>query len=102
MASTATRATRRPSTWRRCVHMARARITGVRSRRCVKPSKGLDVADARAITSRDNPLLVRLRKQASDPAAYRKLGQLWVEGDHLCSALIQRGGKPAQAVISEA
>ncbi|MET0336022.1 MAG: RNA methyltransferase [Rhizobacter sp.] len=59
------------------------------------------MADVRAITSRDNPLLVRLRKQASDPAAYRKLGQLWIEGDHLCSALIQRGGKPAQAVIAE-
>jgi TrmH family RNA methyltransferase len=60
------------------------------------------VADTKAITSRDNPLLVRLRKLAAEPAAYRKLGQLWVEGDHLCDALLKRGGHPAQAVITEA
>lgn len=59
------------------------------------------MADVKSISSRDNPLLVRLRKLASDPAGYRKLGQLWIEGDHLCSALLQRGGQPAQAVISE-
>ena len=41
----------------------------------------------RTISSRDNPLLVRLRKLARDPAAYRKLGEVWLEGDHLCSAL---------------
>ena len=52
----------------------------------------------KAISSRDNPLLVRLRKLAHDPTAYRKLAQLWIEGDHLCSALVQRGGRPAQAV----
>ncbi len=59
-------------------------------------------AAVKAITSRDNPLLVRLRKLAADPAAYRKLGEVWVEGEHLCSAFVQRGGTPAQAVISEA
>ncbi|HEY0817325.1 MAG TPA: RNA methyltransferase [Rhizobacter sp.] len=59
------------------------------------------MAEARAITSRDNPLLVRLRKLAVEPAAYRKLGQLWLEGDHLCDALLKRGGRPAQAVITE-
>jgi TrmH family RNA methyltransferase len=59
------------------------------------------VADVKAISSRDNPLLVRLRKLSNDPAAYRKLGQLWIEGDHLCSALLARGGRPAQAVIAE-
>ena len=30
----------------------------------------------RAIASKDNPLLVRLRKLAADPAAYRKLGEI--------------------------
>lgn len=54
-----------------------------------------------AITSRDNPLLVRLRKLAQDGSAYRKLGQVWLEGDHLCTALRARGGQPAQAVVSE-
>jgi TrmH family RNA methyltransferase len=53
------------------------------------------------IRSRDNPLLVRLRKLAADPAAYRKLGEVWIEGEHLCSALVQRGGRAAQAVITE-
>ena len=55
----------------------------------------------RAITSRDNPLLVRLRKLAADPAAYRKMGEVWIEGEHLCSAFVQRGGAVPQAVISE-
>lgn len=54
-----------------------------------------------AITSRDNPLLVRLRRLAQDSHAYRKLGQVWLEGDHLCAALVQRGGLATQAVVSE-
>ena len=52
------------------------------------------------ITSRDNPLLVRLRKLSRDPAAYRKLGSVWLEGDHLCSALVQRGRPAAVAVVT--
>jgi RNA methyltransferase, TrmH family len=55
----------------------------------------------KAITSRDNPLLTRLRKLAADPAAYRKLGEVWIEGEHLCSAFVQRGGVPAQCVVTE-
>ena len=53
------------------------------------------------ITSRDNALLVRLRRLAGEPAAYRKLGQVWLEGDHLCAALRSRGGQALQAVITE-
>lgn len=59
------------------------------------------MTNARAITSRDNPLLVRLRKLAGDPGAYRKQGEVWIEGDHLCSALLARDGHPTQAVITE-
>jgi RNA methyltransferase, TrmH family len=58
-------------------------------------------ANVKSIASRDNPLLVRLRKLAGEPAAYRKLGSLWIEGEHLCSALLQRGGAPQQCVITE-
>lgn len=58
-------------------------------------------AAVKPITSRDNPLIVRLRKLASDPAAYRKLGIVWVEGEHLCSALVTHGGAVSQAVITE-
>jgi TrmH family RNA methyltransferase len=56
---------------------------------------------ARAITSRDNPLLMRLRKLVADPGAYRKLHEVWIEGDHLVSAFLQRGGKAPQAVVTE-
>jgi RNA methyltransferase, TrmH family len=53
------------------------------------------------ITSRDNPLLVKLRKLGGDPAAYRKLGEVWIEGEHLCTAFAHRGGVPHHAVITE-
>jgi len=62
---------------------------------CVVPS-------VRAIASKSNPLLVRLRKLTADPAAYRKLGHVWLEGDHLCAAFLQRGGVVPLAVITEA
>jgi TrmH family RNA methyltransferase len=53
------------------------------------------------ITSRENPLLKELRKVAQDNTAYRKAGRFWIEGDHLCSAALQRGLKPALAVFTE-
>jgi TrmH family RNA methyltransferase len=53
------------------------------------------------ITSRDNPLVQRLRKHAQDPAAYRKLGEVWLEGDHLCSACLARGEAVPLAVIAD-
>jgi TrmH family RNA methyltransferase len=52
------------------------------------------------VSSRDNPLLARLRKLARDPAGYRKAGELWLEGEHLCSALRERGQRPLQAVVA--
>ena len=60
------------------------------------------MSDPLFITSRDNPLLKELRKLAQDNTAYRKVGRFWVEGDHLCSAALQRGLQPAVAVYSEA
>lgn len=51
------------------------------------------------VTSRDNPLLVRLRKLAADPSGYRKAGEVWIEGEHLCRALVERGAPALQAVI---
>jgi RNA methyltransferase, TrmH family len=58
------------------------------------------MADARRLSSRDNPLLVRVRKLTADPGAYRKLGELWLGGDHLCAAFAQRGGRARQAIVS--
>jgi TrmH family RNA methyltransferase len=55
----------------------------------------------KVISSRDNPLWVRLRKLNADPTAYRKLGVVWVEGEHLCSACAQRGLAVALAVVTE-
>ena len=54
------------------------------------------------ITSRDNPLLKRLRLLAHDTTAYRKQGQVWLEGDHLCRALLARGQRPELAVFTDA
>ena len=53
------------------------------------------------ITSRDNPLLKALRRLTQDSSAYRRLGQVWVEGDHLCRAALERGVQPQTAVFSE-
>lgn len=53
------------------------------------------------IVSRDNPLIKRLRLLAHDSTAYRKQGQLWLEGEHLCAALLSRGGRPALALFTE-
>jgi len=53
------------------------------------------------ITSRDNPLLKRLRVLAQDNSAYRKQGQVWLEGDHLCRALLARQQRPAIALFTE-
>ena len=53
------------------------------------------------ITSRDNPLLKRLRLLSQDSTAYRKQGQVWLEGDHLCRAMLARGQRPSTAVFTE-
>ncbi len=59
------------------------------------------MSQATPITSHDNPLLKELRKIAQDNTAYRKAGRFWIEGDHLCSAALLRGVKPAVAVFTE-
>lgn len=53
------------------------------------------------ITSRDNPLLQRLRKLAADSMAYRKLGDVWVEGEHLCQAVLDRQVPVPLAMIAD-
>jgi TrmH family RNA methyltransferase len=59
------------------------------------------MATPETITSRANPLLVRLRRLSQDASAYRKLGQLWLEGEHLCAAFAARGGAAEVAVLTE-
>lgn len=53
------------------------------------------------ITSRDNPLIAELRKLNAGSTAYRKQGRVWLEGDHLCRAALERGLKPQIALYSE-
>lgn len=53
------------------------------------------------IRSRDNPLLVRLRKLAQDSTAYRQQQAVWLEGDHLVRACLERGHALQEVVLSE-
>ena len=55
----------------------------------------------RQVTSRHNDLFKDLRKLLAEPTAYRKLGRVWLEGDHLCRALLERGRRPARAIVTE-
>ena len=58
-------------------------------------------APAQHITSRDNAFLKDLRRLSQHSTAYRKQGQFWTEGDHLCRAALERGVRPAIGVFSE-
>lgn len=53
------------------------------------------------LTSRDNPLVKQCRSLAQDPSSYRKLGHVWLEGDHLVRALLARGRWPSTVVMAE-
>ena len=61
----------------------------------------MSVNEPQRITSRDNALLKDLRRLAQGNGEYRKQGRVWIEGDHLCSAALLRGWRPALAVFSE-
>ncbi len=54
-----------------------------------------------SISSRDNALIQLIRKLSQDATAYRKLGQVWLEGDHLGLAARERGRCLGRAVIAE-
>lgn len=54
------------------------------------------------VSSRDNAWLKQLRKLAQEPGAYRRQGQVWLEGDHLCRAAVARGRRAQVAVFAEA
>lgn len=53
------------------------------------------------ITSKDNPRLKTIRRLTQDSQAYRKLGLVWLEGDHLCRAALAQGVKPELAIFTE-
>ncbi len=53
------------------------------------------------VRSRDNSVAKLLRQLSAHSGAYRKLGQFWIEGDHLCRAALQRQVVPAMVVFGE-
>jgi len=53
------------------------------------------------IQSRENPFMKDLRRLSVDSAASRKQGRVWLEGEHLCSALLAHGKQPAIAVFTQ-
>ena len=53
------------------------------------------------ITSRNNPLIKQVQRLASDNNAYRRLGRIWIEGDHLCRAALARQWQPEIAIFCE-
>lgn len=57
--------------------------------------------EPRWIVSRDNATLRLCRRLASEPAAYRELGRVWLEGEHLCRAFVASRRRPEQALVSQ-
>jgi len=55
----------------------------------------------REVASRHNEAFKALRRLLADPSAARRQGEAWIEGDHLCRALLQSGRRPRTAVITE-
>jgi TrmH family RNA methyltransferase len=53
------------------------------------------------ITSRENPMVKRLRQLSGQSNVYRTHGHFWLEGDHLCRAALSRGQSVTQAFFSE-
>jgi TrmH family RNA methyltransferase len=59
-------------------------------------------AEPLTIRSRDNPSLAAVRRLLRDPAAYRREGALlWLEGDHLLRACVDRGRQLQQVLLTE-
>lgn len=53
------------------------------------------------IRSKDNPWLKGLRRLAQDNQAYRKLGEVWLEGEHLLEAVVRRAVPVRTLVCAE-
>lgn len=54
-----------------------------------------------SITSRENAQVKAWRRLAQESHAYRKLGQVWLEGEHLCGAAQQAGLAVHTLVLSQ-
>jgi len=52
------------------------------------------------IESRSNPALARVRKLLDDPGAYRRVGQVWLEGEQLLQSAVDRGLPLGEVLIA--
>ena len=59
------------------------------------------MSDLTFISSRANPFLKDLKRLAQESTAYRKQGRVWLEGDHLVRAALQRGWAFERLVLAE-
>jgi TrmH family RNA methyltransferase len=55
----------------------------------------------REVSSAENPAVRRAARLAREPGAGRDVGLAWLEGEHLCSALLAHGGQPQQALVAD-
>jgi RNA methyltransferase, TrmH family len=53
------------------------------------------------VSSRDNPLVKRLLRLTQQAGSTRRMGQVWLEGEHLCGAALAHGVPVPQAVLAE-
>jgi TrmH family RNA methyltransferase len=53
------------------------------------------------ISSSANPTLAMLRRLARDGAAYRRIGRVWLEGEHLCTAALAHRAIVRQTLVAE-
>jgi TrmH family RNA methyltransferase len=53
------------------------------------------------ITSSANALLVAVRRLQHDGSSYRRHGQVWLEGEHLCAAAAARNVAVRQALVAQ-
>lgn len=61
----------------------------------------IDRALPKILTSRDNPWWKDLRRLAQEGTAYRRQGRVWLEGDHLCRAVFDRGLAVEALVVAD-
>lgn len=51
------------------------------------------------VASRDNPVLAKVRRLTAAPDAYRQLGLVWLEGDHLVRAALARDWRLEELLV---
>lgn len=56
--------------------------------------------DPTFITSRQNPLVKKLYKLATKSASYLVTSEVWLEGEHLCQAYLEKIGLPSVVVCN--